>query len=66
MRASRASVLVGLWPSTESPPGLFRAPLPSQPGSRALPPFPLPPSPRPPDSRSQKGKEVRTGARAAD
>lgn len=36
------------------------------PGSRALPPFPLPPSPRPPDSRSQKGKEVRTGARATD
>lgn len=36
------------------------------PGSRALPPFPLPPSPRPPDSRSQKGKEVRAGARATD
>lgn len=53
-------------PWTESPPRLFRNPVTPPPGSRALPPFPLPPTSARSDSRSQKGKEVRTGARVAD
>lgn len=55
-------------PSTESPRELFRAPPPEPcrvPGLSRPFRFP-PPRVRPPDSRSQKGKEVRTGARAAD
>lgn len=64
-------VPVGLQPPIKSPDGVpspaFPHPRhPPSPDSRALPPFPLPPTSARSESRSQKGKEVRTGARAVD
>lgn len=47
-------------------PGFSAPPCTPPPGSRALPPFPLPPTSARSESRSQKGKEVRTGARPTD
>lgn len=54
-------------PSPAFPHPLVRPPQPpAPPDSRALPPFPLPADVRPPREQEPKGKEVRTGATAAD
>ena len=53
-------------PSPAFPHPLVRPPPLAPPDSRALPPFPLPRDVRPPREQEPKGKEVRTGATAAD
>lgn len=69
-RGSRASVLVGLWPSTESPPRLFRdAPLlhpAGLPGPPALSASPLPASARQQEPKREGSEDRSQGERLGE